>query len=92
MVVGSAVALEVIAPGNADDPRLGDGEALAVCLEVDADLGTRGDRRPLVDDRPADDGAGLDDDAVHQDALLDVGVLAGVHPVKGSPHLDLDLQ
>ena len=83
MVVRSPVALEVISAGNTDDAGLRHREAFAVLLEVDADLGARGDGGPLVDDRAADDGAGLDHDAVHQDALLDVGVFAGVDTV---PH------
>ena len=55
-------------------PPVGEREALAIGLGVDADLRARRDRDVLVDDRVPHDRAAADVDAVHQHRPLHLGV------------------
>src|SRR5258706_15391663 len=66
-----SVAAEVRVLGDDDDPFGGDVEALAVAVEVVADLRPRRDLDVLVDDRAAHARVAADAHAVEEDRVFD---------------------
>src|SRR5436189_4701125 len=69
-----------LALADHDDAVVAEVEAAsAVFLRVDADARTGRDDDVLVDDRPLDDGALADVDAVEQHALIDLGARVDAH-------------